>query len=160
MYVYTCKLSFVDERRISMREFLLSLVCVGLMGGVCVAQAAPQTAAAAGLPSVPMIKVLAIGHMTATATTEVLLPVMKNEVPETVKLYLGGKIDQWYVRQDQRGVVFLMNVTSVEEAHALLEKLPLGQAKLMEFELIPLGPLSPLARLLGPAAAAPAAAGK
>ena len=138
-----------------MRGFLLSLVCVGLMGGVGLAQAAPQTAA--GLPSVPTIKVLAIGHMTAAATTEALLPVMKNEVPETVKLYLGGKIDQWYVRQDQRGVVFLMNVSSVEEAHALLEKLPLGQAKLMEFELIPLGPLSPLGRLLGPA---PAAAGK
>ena len=143
-----------------MRGYLLSLVCAGLMGGVGLAQAGPQTAAAAGLPSVPTIKVLAIGHMTAAATTDALLPVMKNEVPETVKLYLGGKIDQWYVRQDQRGVVFLMNVSSVEEAHALLEKLPLGQAKLMEFELIPLGPLSPLARLLGPAAAAPAAAGK
>ena len=142
-----------------MRGILLSLVCAGLMGGVAVAQA-PQTAAAAGLPSVPTIKVLAIGHMTAAATTEALLPVMKNEVPETVKLYLSGKVDQWYVRQDQRGVVFLMNVSSVEEAHALLEKLPLGQAKLMEFELIPLGPLSPLGRLLGPAAAAPAAAGK
>jgi hypothetical protein len=142
-----------------MRGFLLSLVCGGLMGGVGLGQAAPQTAGAAGLPSVPTIKVLAIGHMTAAASTEALLPVMKNEVPDTVKLYLSGKIDQWYVRQDQRGVVFLMNVSSVEEAHALLEKLPLGQAKLMEFELIPLGPLSPLARLLGPAAAQ-AAAGK
>jgi hypothetical protein len=143
-----------------MHGFLLSVAWAGLMSGVGLGQTAPQTAVAAGLPGVPTIKVLAIGHMTAAATTEALLPVMKNEVPETVKLYLSGKIDQWYVRQDQRGVVFLMNVSSVAEAHALLEKLPLGQAKLMEFELIPLGPLSPLARLLGPAGAAPVAAGK
>jgi hypothetical protein len=73
---------------------------------------------------------------------------MPSEVRDTVKLYLGGKIDQWYVRQDKSGVVFLMNVTTVEEARALLEKLPLGQAKMMEFDLIPLGPLSPLTVLL------------
>jgi hypothetical protein len=29
----------------------------------------------------------------------------------------------------------------------MLEKLPLGQAHLMSFELIPLGPLNPLGRL-------------
>ena len=46
-------------------------------------------------------------------------------------------------------MVFLMNVSSVEEAHALLEKLPLGQAKLMEFGLIPLGPLSPVGAAVG-----------
>jgi hypothetical protein len=44
--------------------------------------------------------------------------------------------------------VFLLNVSSVEEAHTLLEQLPLGQAKLMEFDLMPLGPLSPLRLLL------------
>jgi hypothetical protein len=33
-------------------------------------------------------------------------------------------------------------------AHALLEKLPLGQAGLMEFQLTPLGPMSPLGSLI------------
>jgi hypothetical protein len=33
----------------------------------------------------------------------------------------------------------------------MLEKLPLGQAHLMSFELIPLGPLNPLRQLLRPA---------
>jgi hypothetical protein len=41
-----------------------------------------------------------------------------------------------------------MNVTSVEEARALLGKLPLVDAKLMEFDFIELGPLSPLHLLL------------
>jgi hypothetical protein len=39
-------------------------------------------------------------------------------------------------------------MTDVNEAHALLEKLPLGEAGMMEFELIPLGALKPLALLL------------
>ncbi len=53
-----------------------------------------------------------------------------------------------WARQDQKGPVFLMNVTSVAEAHRLLEALPLGQAKLMEFDLVELTPLTPLNMLL------------
>ena len=74
---------------------------------------------------------------------------MNREVPATAQLYLAGKIDQWYVRQDHKGVVFLLNLDSIDEAHEMLEQLPLGQAQLMDFELIPLGPLSPLNVLLG-----------
>jgi hypothetical protein len=36
-----------------------------------------------------------------------------------------------------------MNVSSVAEADAILEKLPLGQAKLVEFELVEPTPLTP-----------------
>jgi hypothetical protein len=114
------------------------------------------------LPPVPTTKVLALGHLTAAANAGTMRGVMPSEVRETVKLYLGGKIDQWFSRQDKSGVVFVMNVSTVEEAHALLEKLPLGQQKLMEFDLIPLGPLSPLNFLLtgaGPVAAAAPVAG-
>ena len=101
-----------------------------------------------GLPTVPTTKVLAIGHRSATATPEALRSVLPTEVRKTVKLYLGGKIDQWYSRGDGQGVVFVMNVTTVEEARSLLEALPLGQRKLLEFEYIPLGPLNPLALLV------------
>jgi len=100
--------------------------------------------------SVPTTKVLAIGEVTHPLTTEERATIMPHEVPDTVQLYLDGKIDQWWFRQDGKGVVFLMNVTSVEEAHALLEKLPLGQAHLMSFTLMPLGPLAPLRVLLKP----------
>ena len=99
-------------------------------------------------PSVPTTKILAVGRITGAMTADNRKTVMPNEVSETVRLYLGGKIDQWYVRKDRNGVVFLLNVGTVEEAHALLEALPLGKAKLMEFDLIPLGPLSPLNVLL------------
>jgi hypothetical protein len=59
-----------------------------------------------------------------------------------------SKIEQWWMRHDRKGPVFLMNVTTVEEARSLLEALPLGVAKLMEFDLIELTPLAPLQFLL------------
>lgn len=73
---------------------------------------------------------------------------MQREVKATVELYLQGKIDQWWFRSDAKGVVFLLNVASVDEAHEMLEHLPLGVAKRMTFELLPLGPLYPLRALL------------
>ena len=67
-------------------------------------------------------------------------------MPATLKLYLDGKIDQWWARQDQKGPVFLMNVTKIEEARALLDEPPL--AKLMEYEFTELGSLTPLHLLI------------
>ena len=100
-------------------------------------------------PVLPTVKVLAMGKLTAQATPEQLKAIFPKEVPATLRLHLAGKIDQWWINRDQKGPVFLMNVTSVEEAHSLLEALPLGVAKLMEFDLIELSPLAPLQLLLG-----------
>ena len=46
------------------------------------------------------------------------------------------------------GVVFILNVTDSAAALDMLEKLPLGQAHLMSFELIPI-PLNQLRQLQG-----------
>jgi len=46
-----------------------------------------------------------------------------------------------------------LNVTSLEEARALMEMLPLAQAGLIKHELIELGPLTPLHLLLADAGA-------
>jgi hypothetical protein len=73
--------------------------------------------------------------------------ILPTEVRETVKLYLDGKIDQWFSLQDRNGVVFILNLNDPAAAHDMLEKLPLGQAHLMSFDLIPLGPLNPLRQL-------------
>lgn len=97
----------------------------------------------------PTTKILAIGRWTEKGLiAENRLQVMPKEVPATLSLYLTGVMDAWYVKPDLSGVVFIINVTEVDAAHALLEKLPLGQAGLMEFDYIPLGPLSPLRFLL------------
>ncbi len=133
-----------------MRALLTGVLALGMYASAGGARAQ----APAMVATVPTTKVLAIGHLVVDRSA--IGGVMPSEVRETVKLYLGGKIDQWYVRQDGKGVVFVMNVTSVEEAHALLEKLPLGVNKMMKFELMPLGPLRPLSILLAePAAVKP-----
>jgi hypothetical protein len=93
-------------------------------------------------------KILAIGSITAKGTPEAIALVRPHEVRATVRYYLAGKIEQWFSRTEDRGVVFIVNATSTAEAHELLEKLPLGVAGMMEFELIALGPLAPLAMLI------------
>ena len=107
-----------------------------------------QTPKSSPLPPTPTNRILAIGRFNAPPTPEQFKLLSSQEVPDTLRLYLAGKIDQWYSIQNDNGVVFILNASSVEEAHTMLEALPLGQAKLMTFQLIPLGPLSPLALLL------------
>jgi hypothetical protein len=77
-----------------------------------------------------------------------LMKLMPSEVRETVKLYLDGKIQQWYARSDGKGVVFILNCSSVAEAKALTDTLPLSKNQLADFEYMPLGPLTPLRFLL------------
>lgn len=134
-----------------MKLFTRFAVSISLLSAAAFAQTAPTPATS----SVPTTKILAIGRVTAPLTPEQRRSIMPHEVPDTVRLYLSGKIDQWYVRQDGKGVVFLLNVSSVEEADALLRNLPLGKAKLMEFDLMPLGPLNPLRILLHDESPAP-----
>ncbi|SFS04616.1 hypothetical protein SAMN05421771_0948 [Granulicella pectinivorans] len=76
---------------------------------------------------------------------------MPDEVKATVRLYLEGKISEWYARGDGKGVVFLMDCATVDEAKALTAELPLDKAGYAEFTFMPLGPLTPLHWLLGDA---------
>ena len=77
-----------------------------------------------------------------------IMKIMPAEIRATVPLYLDGKIQQWYMRGDGRGVIFIMNCKDVEEARALIESLPLSQANLVDGQFIPVGPLLPLGMLL------------
>lgn len=58
------------------------------------------------------MKVIAIGNIGKAPTPEERQQIMPREVPATLKLYLDGKIEQFWFRQDKPGVVFLMNVES------------------------------------------------
>lgn len=97
---------------------------------------------------VPTTKLLAIGRWMAKGTPNARRPILSNEMRETARLYLAGKIDQWYFKTDESGVVLILNLVDPDEARQLLEQLPLGRAGMMEFELIPLGPLKALGFLL------------
>jgi hypothetical protein len=125
----------------------LAVLIIGLMGAGCGhAQSAPPT---------PTTKILAIGTVNAGVDPAAARAILPKEVRETVSLYLEGRIDQWYSLQGRPGVAFILNVTDVAAAREMLEKLPLGQAHLMSFELIPLAPLNPLRQLQGMTSGSP-----
>jgi hypothetical protein len=93
------------------------------------------------------MKVMAIGTL-KPLSPEQRQQYLPAEVPATLKLYLDGKMEQFWLRDKQVGVIFLMNVDSVGEAARLLKALPLGQANLLTFDLMPIGPLLPLGMLI------------
>ena len=96
-----------------------------------------------------IMKVLALGLFAKPLTDEQRKRILRKEVPDTLRLYLDGKIDQFWFREDKPGgVVFLMNSTSVEEAKSIVEALPLEANGYLVFEYIPVGPLQPLGLLI------------
>jgi hypothetical protein len=83
-------------------------------------------------------------------TLKQIMAVMPSEIRATVKLYLDGKIRQWYSRGDGKGVILLIDAKTEDEARAVMETLPLSKQQLVDDEYIPLGPLMPLMGLIGP----------
>ena len=114
-----------------------------------------QSGAASGVPSVAIPKtteVLVIQTPKQGVTAEQILAVIPAEIRATVKLYLDGKIRQWYSRGDGKGVIFLVDAKTEDEARAIMETLPLAKEQLMDHQYIPVGPLMPMRALIGPGA--------
>ena len=112
-----------------------------------------QPGAASGAPSVAMPKtteVLVIQTPKKGVTPQQIMAVIPAEIRATVKLYLDGKIRQWYSRGDGKGVIFLVDAKTEDEARAIMETLPLAKEQLLDDEYIPVGPLMPLRALMGP----------
>ena len=97
---------------------LLATVFVTTSPTTLFAQMAPlDTNSVTSVSSVPTTKLLAIGSLTPKANAAVLKPIMPSEVRETVQLYLAGKLDQWFVKQDETGVVFILTLTSCNRTY-------------------------------------------
>ena len=94
------------------------------------------------------MKVLALGSLRQPITPEQRQEIIPEEAPRTLKLYLDGTIEQFWSRQDKSGVVFLMNVESVEQAKATIEALPLVTNGFATYEFMQVGPLAPLGLLI------------
>ena len=136
---------------------LLLPLLVAALPAASVAQS--QSAGAPGVPAAAIPKtteVLVIQTAKQGITPEQIkqiVSIMPSEIRATVKLYFDGKIRQWYSRGDGRGVVFLVDAKTEDEARAIVETLPLAKEHLMDLVYIPVGPLMPLRALMagGPA---------
>ena len=130
-----------------MTPFLMAMLPIA-------AVAQPQSGSASAVPSVAIPKtteVLVILTPRQGVTPQQIMAVIPEEIQATVKLYLDGKIRQWYSRGDGKGVIFFVDAKTEEEARAIMEALPLAKQQLMDHEYIPVGPLMPL-RALNPGA--------
>lgn len=81
-----------------------------------------------------------------------IMKAMPAEIRATVRLYLDGRIQQWYSRSDGKGVVFLLESQDVAAAQTVMASLPLSKENLVDLEYIAVGPLTPLGALLDSAA--------
>ena len=95
------------------------------------------------------LEVLVILTPKQGVTVPQVMAVLPAEIRATVKLYLDGKIRQWYSRGDGKGVLFFVQARTEDEARAIMEALPLAKEGLMDHQYIPVGPLMPLRMLLG-----------
>jgi len=108
----------------------------------------PSAQPPSDVPSPKTTEVMAILTVKQGVTMKQIMNIMPAEIRATVKLYLDGKIRQWYSRGDGKGVIFLIDATTVEEAHAVIDAMPLSEEKLVDHEYIPVGPLMPLTALI------------
>jgi len=113
-----------------------------------------QPAGGSGVPSIAIPKTTEVIVMETPkqgVTPQQVMAVIPEEIKATVKLYLDGKIRQWYSRGDGKGVVFVVDAKTEDEARAIMETLPLAKEHLIDHQYVPVGPLMPL-RALNPGA--------
>jgi hypothetical protein len=102
---------------------------------------------AAAIPKITGVMVIQTVKQGVTASQ--VMAIIPDEIRATVKLYLDGKIREWYSRGDGKGVVFLVDAKSEDEARAIMDTLPLAKEQLMDDQYIPVGPLMPMRALIG-----------
>ena len=108
-------------------------------------------AARASGGGVVWMKILALEKELPYATAEAFRPLLKDEARRVWELQQSGAIREITFRADQHTAVLVLECNDLEEARQLLATLPLMQAALIEFEIIPLAPYDGLARLFGEA---------
>src|SRR5580700_2038587 len=103
-------------------KFMIPLLMAALPAA-SVAQS--QSGASPGVPSVAIPKtteVLVIQTVKQGVNSQQIMAVMPSEIRATVMLYFDGKIRQWYSRGDGKGVVFLVDAKTEDEARAIMKR--------------------------------------
>lgn len=84
------------------------------------------------------MKILAIEKEAESIPAERFQPHLKAEAARVWELYQAGTIRELYFRQDAHSAVLILECRDREEAAAALATLPLVQAGLITFDIIPL----------------------
>jgi hypothetical protein len=130
-------------------KFMIAFLIAALPVAAVAQSQSGQAPGASGVALPKTTEVMVILTAKQGVTRQQIMAIMPPEIRETVKLYLDGKIRQWYSRGDGKGVIFLVDAKTQDEARAVMETLPLSKEQLMDYEYIPVGPLMPLMGLIG-----------
>jgi muconolactone delta-isomerase len=93
------------------------------------------------------MKFLALEHELSGATADKFQPLLKDEARCVWELQQSGALREIYFHAEKHTAVIVLECAHVEEARHLLATLPLVQAGLIDFELIPLVAYDGFARL-------------
>lgn len=95
------------------------------------------------------MKILALEIEAEGIKPEQYTPHLKAEARCVWELYQSGTIRELYFRADRSEAVLILECTDVREAQQVLDSLPLVQAGLITFDVIPLIPYPGFGRLFG-----------
>ena len=88
-----------------------------------------------------MVKVLAIGHPRSAVRWEDIYPYVGEQARYLWERYETDQVREFYLRADhQPGMVLVLECDDVTEAERLVAALPISEADLLDFEVIPLRP--------------------
>jgi hypothetical protein len=95
------------------------------------------------------MKILALEVETEATKPEQFAPHLQAEARRVWELYQTGILRELYFRGDRSEAVLILECLDTNEAQHVLESLPLVQAGLIHFDVIPLVPYPGFARLFG-----------
>jgi hypothetical protein len=93
------------------------------------------------------MKILAIEREMPGAASGDFAPHLRAEALRSWELYQAGVIRELYFHHDEHRAVLMLECATIEEAQTALDSLPLVQAGLISFDLLPLVPYDGFARL-------------
>ena len=93
------------------------------------------------------MKFLALEREFPNATAEAFRPLLKGEARAVWELQQSGALREIYFNSDQHTAVLVLECSDIGTTHQLLASLPLVQANLITFDVIPLIPYDGYARL-------------
>lgn len=95
------------------------------------------------------MKILAVEIEVEGVKPEQFQPHLKAEAQGVWELYQNGLIRELYFRADRSEAVLMLECANVNTAKQILASLPLVEAGLITFDIIPLVPYPGFARLFG-----------
>ncbi len=94
------------------------------------------------------MKILALEYELPAADPDLLEAYQAAQARRVLELTRSGVLREIYTRAEGRESVMMLECPSLQEAHDVLHDLPMAQAGLIAFEVIPLVPYDGFSRLV------------